>query len=87
MFFIPCVKKARMYAVGAQSYCLCSSDRAAQLERGDTVAQDLVNSLQVLEVMAGAMATELRPLVRLLIHQDYSSLFVFNIFIFWCHFY
>uniref|UniRef100_A0AAQ5ZZH8 BTAF1 RNA polymerase II, B-TFIID transcription factor-associated n=1 Tax=Amphiprion ocellaris TaxID=80972 RepID=A0AAQ5ZZH8_AMPOC len=33
------------------------------LERGDTAAQELVNSLQVLEVMAGAMAAELRPLL------------------------
>ncbi|MEQ2168094.1 btaf1 RNA polymerase II, B-TFIID transcription factor-associated, 170kDa, partial [Goodea atripinnis] len=34
----------------------------AQLERGDAAAQELVYSLQVLEVMAGAMAAELRPL-------------------------
>ncbi|XP_037533534.1 TATA-binding protein-associated factor 172 [Nematolebias whitei] len=40
-----------------------SIDRAAQLERGDAAAQELVNSLQVLEVMAGAMAAELRPLL------------------------
>uniref|UniRef100_A0A3Q1FYB1 BTAF1 RNA polymerase II, B-TFIID transcription factor-associated n=1 Tax=Acanthochromis polyacanthus TaxID=80966 RepID=A0A3Q1FYB1_9TELE len=33
------------------------------LERGDAAAQELVNSLQVLEVMAGAMAAELRPLL------------------------
>ncbi|XP_039995012.1 TATA-binding protein-associated factor 172 [Xiphias gladius] len=38
-------------------------DRQVQLERGDTAAQDLVNSLQVLEVMAGAMASELKPLL------------------------
>ncbi|XP_017290585.1 TATA-binding protein-associated factor 172 isoform X3 [Kryptolebias marmoratus] len=38
-------------------------DRSAQLERGDAAAQDLVNSLQVLEVIAGAMAAELRPLL------------------------
>ncbi|KAM9847490.1 TATA-binding protein-associated factor 172 [Aulostomus maculatus] len=38
-------------------------DRPVQLERGDTAAQDLVNSLQVLEVMAGAMAHELKPLL------------------------
>uniref|UniRef100_A0A3Q3GBQ6 BTAF1 RNA polymerase II, B-TFIID transcription factor-associated n=1 Tax=Kryptolebias marmoratus TaxID=37003 RepID=A0A3Q3GBQ6_KRYMA len=31
--------------------------------RGDAAAQDLVNSLQVLEVIAGAMAAELRPLL------------------------
>ncbi|XP_061600766.1 TATA-binding protein-associated factor 172 isoform X3 [Cololabis saira] len=35
-------------------------DREAQLERGDAAAQELVSSLQVLEVMAGAMAAELR---------------------------
>ncbi|KAM9726612.1 TATA-binding protein-associated factor 172 [Menidia menidia] len=40
-----------------------SIDRPAQLERGDAAAQDLVNSLQVLEIMAGAMAAELRPLL------------------------
>lgn len=38
-------------------------DRQVQLERGDAAAQELVNSLQVLEVMAGAMARELKPLV------------------------
>uniref|UniRef100_A0A3P8QCQ2 BTAF1 RNA polymerase II, B-TFIID transcription factor-associated n=1 Tax=Astatotilapia calliptera TaxID=8154 RepID=A0A3P8QCQ2_ASTCA len=37
--------------------------RQAQLERGDAAAQELVNSLQVLEVMAGAMAAELKPLL------------------------
>lgn len=48
---------------------LCLSrvaDRQAQLEKGDTAAQELVNSLQVLEVMAGAMAAELKSLVRAL---------------------
>lgn len=44
---------------------LCVLDRQVQLERGDPAAQELVNSLQVLEVMAGAMAAELKPLVRL----------------------
>uniref|UniRef100_A0A3Q2QZV1 BTAF1 RNA polymerase II, B-TFIID transcription factor-associated n=1 Tax=Fundulus heteroclitus TaxID=8078 RepID=A0A3Q2QZV1_FUNHE len=39
------------------------SKRQAELERGDAAAQELVNSLQVLEVMAGAMAAELRPLL------------------------
>uniref|UniRef100_A0A8C7DN99 B-TFIID TATA-box binding protein associated factor 1 n=1 Tax=Oncorhynchus kisutch TaxID=8019 RepID=A0A8C7DN99_ONCKI len=34
-----------------------------QLERGDAAAQELVNSLQVLEVTAGAMAPELKPLL------------------------
>ncbi|XP_069395256.1 TATA-binding protein-associated factor 172 isoform X1 [Paralichthys olivaceus] len=38
-------------------------DRQVQLERGDAAAQDLVNSLQVLEVIAGAMASELKPLL------------------------
>ncbi|XP_063047545.1 TATA-binding protein-associated factor 172 isoform X2 [Engraulis encrasicolus] len=38
-------------------------DGASLLEKGDTVAQDLVNSLQVLEVVAGAMATRLIPLL------------------------
>nr|XP_029525638.1 TATA-binding protein-associated factor 172-like isoform X2 [Oncorhynchus nerka] len=37
-------------------------DAKLQLERGDAAAQELVNSLQVLEVMAGAMAPELKPL-------------------------
>ncbi|XP_020508930.1 TATA-binding protein-associated factor 172 [Labrus bergylta] len=40
-----------------------SLDRQVELERGDAAAQDLVNSLQVLEVMAGAMAAELKPLL------------------------
>ncbi|KAM3606110.1 uncharacterized protein V6R79_010725 [Siganus canaliculatus] len=40
-----------------------SIDRQVQLERGDSAAQELVNSLQVLEVMAGAMAAELKPLL------------------------
>uniref|UniRef100_A0AAZ3QKV7 BTAF1 RNA polymerase II, B-TFIID transcription factor-associated n=1 Tax=Oncorhynchus tshawytscha TaxID=74940 RepID=A0AAZ3QKV7_ONCTS len=34
-----------------------------QLERGDAAAQELVNSLQVLEVTAGAMAPELKPML------------------------
>ncbi|KAM8852198.1 TATA-binding protein-associated factor 172 [Synchiropus picturatus] len=38
-------------------------DRQVQLERGDTAAQELVNSLQVLEIMAGAMDRELKPLL------------------------
>lgn len=54
---------------------LCVLDRQAQLERGDTAAQELVNSLQVLEVMAGAMATELKPLVRLVTHPTGQLLF------------
>ncbi|CAB1343439.1 unnamed protein product [Coregonus sp. 'balchen'] len=37
-------------------------DGKLQLERGDAAAQELVNSLQVLEVTAGAMAPELKPL-------------------------
>lgn len=36
-----------------------------QLERGDAAAQELVNSLQVLEVTTGAMSAELKPLVKL----------------------
>lgn len=43
---------------------LWCSDRQAQLEKGDAAAQELVNSLQVLELMAAAMAPDLRPLVR-----------------------
>lgn len=39
-------------------------DRQVQLERGDAAAQELVNSLQVLEVMTGAMSAELKPLVK-----------------------
>uniref|UniRef100_A0AAQ5ZLK0 BTAF1 RNA polymerase II, B-TFIID transcription factor-associated n=1 Tax=Amphiprion ocellaris TaxID=80972 RepID=A0AAQ5ZLK0_AMPOC len=46
--------------VATENRCI---DRQVQLERGDTAAQELVNSLQVLEVMAGAMAAELRPLL------------------------
>ncbi len=56
---------------------LCFLDRQVQLERGDTAAQELVNSLQVLEVMAGAMAAELRPLVRLPIHHKCSDVIYF----------
>jgi len=44
---------------------LAAPDGQLQLERGDAAAQELVNSLQVLEVMAGAMAAELKPLVKL----------------------
>ncbi|KAM9804251.1 TATA-binding protein-associated factor 172 [Neosynchiropus ocellatus] len=40
-----------------------SMDRQVQLERGDNAAQELVNSLQVLEIMAGAMDRELKPLL------------------------
>uniref|UniRef100_A0A3P9N4Y9 B-TFIID TATA-box binding protein associated factor 1 n=1 Tax=Poecilia reticulata TaxID=8081 RepID=A0A3P9N4Y9_POERE len=47
-------------AVAKENLCI---DRQAQLERGNAAAQELVNSLQVLEVMAGAMAAELRPLL------------------------
>ncbi|XP_047459924.1 TATA-binding protein-associated factor 172 [Mugil cephalus] len=46
--------------VATESQCI---DRHAQLERGDAAAQELVNSLQVLEVMAGAMSAELKPLL------------------------
>ncbi|XP_062319885.1 TATA-binding protein-associated factor 172 [Osmerus eperlanus] len=38
-------------------------DVQVQLERGDAAAQELVNSLQVLEVTAGAMALQLKPLL------------------------
>ncbi|XP_028845872.1 TATA-binding protein-associated factor 172 [Denticeps clupeoides] len=38
-------------------------DVSLQLEKGDGVAQELVNCLQVLEVTAGAMAAELIPLL------------------------
>uniref|UniRef100_A0AAZ3RS54 BTAF1 RNA polymerase II, B-TFIID transcription factor-associated n=1 Tax=Oncorhynchus tshawytscha TaxID=74940 RepID=A0AAZ3RS54_ONCTS len=38
-------------------------DAKLQLERGDAAAQELVNSLQVLEVTAGAMAPELKPML------------------------
>ncbi|KAF7221295.1 TATA-binding protein-associated factor 172 [Nothobranchius furzeri] len=47
-------------SVVTENLCI---DRQVQLERGDLAAQELVNSLQVLEVMAGAMAAELRPLL------------------------
>lgn len=51
----------------------CVLDRQAQLERGDAAAQELVNSLQVLEVMAGAMAAELKPLVRFLMNYCFGD--------------
>lgn len=38
-------------------------DSSQLLKQGDSVAQDLVNSLQVLEVTAGAMSQELIPLL------------------------
>ncbi|KAM6956533.1 TATA-binding protein-associated factor 172 [Aplochiton taeniatus] len=38
-------------------------DVKLQLERGDAAAQELVNSLQVLEITAGAMAPQLKPLL------------------------
>ncbi|XP_068183061.1 TATA-binding protein-associated factor 172 [Antennarius striatus] len=47
-------------AVVTDSQCI---DRQAQLDRGDAAAQDLVNSLQVLEVMAGAMDAALKPVL------------------------
>uniref|UniRef100_A0A671UYF7 B-TFIID TATA-box binding protein associated factor 1 n=1 Tax=Sparus aurata TaxID=8175 RepID=A0A671UYF7_SPAAU len=53
-------------AVVTENQCI---GMQAQLERGDGAAQELVNSLQVLEVMAGAMAPELKPL--LLEHLPY----------------
>ncbi|KAG7462732.1 hypothetical protein MATL_G00187870 [Megalops atlanticus] len=40
-----------------------SFDYRLQLEKGDSAAQELVNSLQVLEVTAGAMSSELVPLL------------------------
>ncbi|KAI3362605.1 hypothetical protein L3Q82_001692 [Scortum barcoo] len=46
--------------VVTENHCI---DRQVQLERGDAAAQELVNSLQVLEIMAGAMAAELKPLL------------------------
>lgn len=42
-------------------YCIIDSRQL--LEKGDLVAQELVNSLQVLEVTTGAMAQELISLV------------------------
>ncbi len=65
---------------------LCFLDRQVQLERGDTAAQELVNSLQVLEVMAGAMAAELKPLVRLQSHQMASVLYYHHVLKFWYKF-
>lgn len=38
-------------------------NRKVQMERGDGAAQELVNSLQVLEVMAPAMSAQLKPLL------------------------
>ncbi|XP_069001339.1 TATA-binding protein-associated factor 172 [Embiotoca jacksoni] len=46
--------------VATDNHCI---DRQLQLERGDAAAQELVNSLQVLEVMAGAMSADLKPLL------------------------
>ncbi|XP_018593643.1 TATA-binding protein-associated factor 172 isoform X2 [Scleropages formosus] len=40
-----------------------SLDCRLQLEKGDAAAQELINSLQVLEVTAGAMSSELVPLL------------------------
>ncbi|KAJ8250406.1 hypothetical protein COCON_G00223280 [Conger conger] len=40
-----------------------SFDYRLQLEKGDSAAQELVSSLQVLEVTAGAMSSELVPLL------------------------
>lgn len=54
-----------------QIYCIVDSRQL--LEKGDLVAQELVNSLQVLEVTTGAMAQELISLVgkyALLCSQD-----------------
>lgn len=39
------------------------ADSSQLLKQGDSIAQDLVNSLQVLEVTAGAMSQELIPVV------------------------
>lgn len=72
VFLNQCLVKKSMLktpAVDSLWLRLCLSrvaDRQAQLEKGDTAAQELVNSLQVLEVMAGAMAAELKSLVRAL---------------------
>lgn len=43
--------------------CVCA-DSSRLLNQGDAVGQELVNSLQVLEVTAGAMAQELNLVVR-----------------------
>lgn len=59
-------KSAPAFQTHCWRLCLsCVADRQVQLEKGDSAAQELVNSLQVLEVMAGAMAAELKSLVRL----------------------
>ncbi|XP_029963411.1 TATA-binding protein-associated factor 172-like isoform X1 [Salarias fasciatus] len=47
-------------AVAAENH---SIDRQVQLEKGDAAAQELINSLQVLEVTAAAMAPELKSLL------------------------
>lgn len=70
LYILLCFHIVKMYRVVTLNHCVsCVVDRQAQLERGDAAAQELVNSLQVLEVMAGAMAAELKPLVSL-IHFD-----------------
>uniref|UniRef100_A0A4W6D9J5 B-TFIID TATA-box binding protein associated factor 1 n=1 Tax=Lates calcarifer TaxID=8187 RepID=A0A4W6D9J5_LATCA len=49
--------------VGPLRTVVTENQRIGMLTGGDTAAQELVNSLQVLEVMAGAMASELKPLL------------------------
>uniref|UniRef100_A0AAX7SEB0 BTAF1 RNA polymerase II, B-TFIID transcription factor-associated n=1 Tax=Astatotilapia calliptera TaxID=8154 RepID=A0AAX7SEB0_ASTCA len=46
-------------SVATENQCIDTGENI----RGDAAAQELVNSLQVLEVMAGAMAAELKPLL------------------------
>ncbi len=48
------------------------ADSSQLLKQGDPVAQELVNSLQVLEVTAGAMSQDLIPLVWRHSHIKYS---------------
>lgn len=50
------------------------ADRDVQLERGDSAAQELVNSLQVLEVMAAAMSAELKDLASIYWHYYLNSI-------------
>lgn len=57
-------KTPAVYSLWLRLCLSYGADRQVQLEKGDTAAQELVNSLQVLEVMAGAMAAELKSLVR-----------------------
>ncbi len=61
------------------------ADSSQLLKQGDPVAQELVNSLQVLEVTAGAMSQDLIPLVWThshIIHSRTSSITTWRVAVF-----